>query len=104
MPIPNNFRSGPRPDHYNNHPSGVECIQIVQWFNFNLGNVIKYVWRSVIKDNPIEDLMKARQYLDFEIERLKSIFDVEEKRNKGDEATDSSHITHYFRNRVDRDQ
>lgn len=34
------------PSHYNKHPSGVECISITEWFNFNIGNAIKYLWRS----------------------------------------------------------
>ena len=59
------------PRHYNNHPSGVECIQITEWFSFNLGNVIKYVWRAGVKsDDPVEDLKKARWYLDREITRI----------------------------------
>lgn len=41
--------------------------------NFNRGNVIKYVSRAGHKDpnKELEDLEKARQYLDFEINRLK---------------------------------
>ena len=58
------------PVHYNEHPSGIECITIAQGFNFNLGNVIKYVWRAGLKDNKIKDLKKARFYLDQEINRL----------------------------------
>ena len=57
------------PDHYSRHPSGVECIQITEHFCFNLGNVIKYVWRSSEK-NGIEDLKKARWYIEREISRL----------------------------------
>lgn len=40
--------------------------------NFNLGNVIKYVARAGRKQGSTieEDLMKARQYLNFEIEYL----------------------------------
>lgn len=59
------------PDHYTWHPA-VECIAVTQWFNFNLGNVIKYVWRAGKKDSAtqLEDLRKARQYLDFEIGRI----------------------------------
>jgi hypothetical protein len=61
------------PPHYNKHPSGVECIEIVQHFNFNRGNTIKYVWRAGEKspEKEIEDLEKARWYLDKEIARLK---------------------------------
>ncbi len=59
------------PKHYTSHPSGIECITIAREFSYSLGCVIKYVWRAGLKsENPIEDLLKARQYLDFEIERL----------------------------------
>ena len=60
-----------RPKHYNSHPSGVECIQIVQHYNFNVGNAIKYLWRQGLKDSePSErDLKKAIQYIQFEIDR-----------------------------------
>ena len=57
------------PEHYNAHPSGVECIQVVQWMGFNVGNAIKYLWRADLKGNAIEDLQKARQYIDFELAR-----------------------------------
>jgi hypothetical protein len=59
------------PVHYNTHPSGVECIEIVQYFSFNVGNVIKYCWRAGLK-NPesLEDLKKAQFYLRREIARL----------------------------------
>lgn len=54
------------PKHYLSHPSGVECIQITKHYNFCIGNVIKYVWRCDHK-NGLEDLKKARWYLDQEI-------------------------------------
>ena len=57
------------PPHYTQHPSGVECIDITEHFNFCMGNAVKYIWRADQKDNPIEDLRKARWYLDREIER-----------------------------------
>jgi hypothetical protein len=56
------------PPHYQAHPSGVECIAIVEHMTFNLGNVVKYVWRADHK-NGLEDLRKARWYLDREIQR-----------------------------------
>lgn len=58
-----------RPAHYNGHPSGVECIQITEHMNFCLGNAIKYIWRADLKGKDIEDLRKARWYLDREIRR-----------------------------------
>lgn len=58
------------PPHYTAHPSGVECITIVEHFNFNRGNAIKYIWRASEKGNELEDLKKAAWYLQREIERL----------------------------------
>ncbi len=58
------------PPHYTKHKSGVECIQIVEHMNFCLGNSIKYIWRAGEKGDKIEDLKKARWYLDREIQRL----------------------------------
>jgi len=61
------------PKHYTSHPSGVECITVVRHMNFNLGNVIKYIWRAGHKDEAptIQDLEKAAWYLKDEIERRK---------------------------------
>jgi hypothetical protein len=57
------------PTHYTEHPSGIECIQITEHMGFNLGNAIKYIWRADLKNDAIEDLKKARWYLDREISR-----------------------------------
>lgn len=57
------------PSHYTSHPSGVECVDIAEHYNFNVGNTIKYLWRAGLKGDEIEDLKKARWYLDREIER-----------------------------------
>jgi hypothetical protein len=58
------------PAHYNVHRSGVECITVVRHMNFNLGNVVKYVWRAGEKGDALTDLRKAAFYLRDEIERL----------------------------------
>jgi len=58
------------PSHYTSHPSGVEAIQITRHMSYNLGNVVKYVWRADLKENAIQDLEKARFYLNDEINRL----------------------------------
>lgn len=60
------------PPHYTSHPSGVECIDIVEPMPFNVGNAIKYLWRAGLKDpaNPITDLKKAVWYVQREIKRL----------------------------------
>lgn len=63
------------PSHYND--GKIEVIDYIEdkGFNFNLGNVIKYVSRAGKKDEIVQDLKKAQWYLTREIERL-------EKENK----------------------
>ena len=58
------------PSHYQDHGSGIQCIQITEHMNFCLGNAIKYIWRAGLKNNAIEDLRKARWYIDREIARI----------------------------------
>ena len=67
----NKFHYDPvnHPSHYTKHPSGIECIQVTEHMNFNLGNAVKYIWRCQDK-NGIEDLEKAIWYIKREIERL----------------------------------
>lgn len=60
-----------KPPHYTEHPSGVECIDITEHMPFNLGNAIKYIWRSDLKGDAIENLEKAEFYIRREIERRK---------------------------------
>ena len=53
-----------------NHPShyqqGIEPIEVIEsWdLNFNLGNVIKYTLRAPYKENMVQDLEKAKWYLE----------------------------------------
>lgn len=58
------------PPHYTSHPSGVECIDVTEHYNFCVGNAIKYLWRAGLKNDAIEDLKKARWYVDREIQRI----------------------------------
>ena len=62
-----------RPAPYTQHPSGIECIQITEHMGFNLGNALKYIWRCDLKVDAIEDLKKARWYIDREIARLERL-------------------------------
>lgn len=59
------------PNHYQ-HPSGVECITVVEHFPFNIGNAIKYLWRAGSKPDvdTLIDYHKAIWYISREIERL----------------------------------
>lgn len=57
------------PSHYTSHPSGIETIEITKHESFLRGNILKYVLRAPYKNREVEDLRKARQYLDWEIAR-----------------------------------
>ncbi len=57
------------PSHYTSHPSGVECITVVEHMPFNIGNAIKYLWRCGQKGDEVEDLRKAAWYVEREIQR-----------------------------------
>ena len=57
------------PKHYTSHPSGVECITVTEHMGFNLGNAMKYIWRADLKDDAMQDLEKAKWYLEREIAR-----------------------------------
>lgn len=73
-----------KPEHRVNHPSyykdpsGVECITVARYRDFNIGNALKYLWRAGLKkeegisdiDKQIEDLQKAIFYINDEINKL----------------------------------
>lgn len=55
------------PKHYNSHPSGIECIEIIRHYTFDIGSAIKYLWRNGLKQEQgmdpvqkqVEDCLKA---------------------------------------------
>lgn len=59
--------------HYQNQ-KGYDVIDIVKDYslNFNKGNILKYVIRAGKKDDELLDLLKAKDYLDREIEFLRA--------------------------------
>lgn len=60
------------PSHYTAGRKYEPKDVIRDWeLNFNLGSAVKYISRAGRKGDKIEDLEKARQFLDFEIEALK---------------------------------
>ena len=61
------------PKHYNSDLSGVECIEVARYRNFNVGSALKYLWRCGLKNgnSDIQDLEKAVWYLNDEIKSLK---------------------------------
>jgi hypothetical protein len=58
------------PPHYK--AGGIETIDFIEAksLNYNLGNVIKYITRSDLKGNKLEDLQKAQWYLNREVSNL----------------------------------
>ena len=40
--------------------------------NFNLGSAVKYIARAGRKDDIVQELEKAKQFIDFEIEAIKA--------------------------------
>jgi hypothetical protein len=58
------------PSHYTTGSIEVKDYIADKNFNFFLGNVIKYVSRAGLKGDAVTDLKKARQYIDFELDRL----------------------------------
>ena len=62
-----------KPSHYNE--GAVECVEAIEasmsseeFKGYLKGNTIKYIWRYDYKGKPVEDLRKARWYLEKLIE------------------------------------
>ena len=76
-----NYDPVKHPEHYTY--GCIECIDYIfdKDLDFALGNAIKYVTRAGRKHSKgmndtakaIQDLQKAKQYIDFEIEHLKGL-------------------------------
>lgn len=72
------------PPHYNNHPSGIEVIEITEGMGFCVGNAVKYILRHNKKGTPKQDLEKALWYI-----KRKAPW-VETEYNIGDAVSDSN--------------
>lgn len=55
------------PGHYS-YPGGAQVIDITRHMGFLEGNVVKYVARAGRKGDKLEDLLKAKKYLEWAIE------------------------------------
>ena len=73
------FNEVDKPKHYAS--GNIECIDAIKesmghegFCCFCKGNVLKYLWRYQLKNNPIQDLQKAQWYLNklIETEKAKS--------------------------------
>lgn len=68
------------PKHYNSNGSGIECIDVVEWMPFNIGNAVKYLWRCEHKGADVEDLEKAVWYIQREIARRQALQPVRDRK------------------------
>lgn len=61
------------PSHYGGKDNPYEAIKVIEAWNlgFNLGNTVKYISRAGKKDAIVQDLEKAKWYLEREISKLK---------------------------------
>lgn len=60
------------PRHYNQHPSGIECIELIEHLPANLSHAFKYIWRCGLKqsETPLRDLKSALWYVRREQRRI----------------------------------
>lgn len=60
------------PKHYNQHPAGIECIEVIRHYTCDIANALKYLWRAGLKpemgkedaEKEVEDLKKALWYVE----------------------------------------
>ena len=80
--IKNKIDNVNHPPHYTwlKDKCGIEVIDITRHMDFDLGNVVKYVLRQGLKseegmsnkEKAVEDLKKARWYLDDKIKQIEN--------------------------------
>lgn len=66
------------PSHYGGENNPYEAIKVINaWTSdFYIGNILKYICRAGKKESEIEDLKKARWYLDHKIKLLQDKADA----------------------------
>ena len=67
------------PNHYNWIP-GIECVDVVEHFEFNIGSAIKYLWRAPTKQprEAIVDLRKAIFLIQRQIDSMTAFMEAPE--------------------------
>lgn len=77
------------PEHYNRlNPQPKDVIRA--WgLNFNLGSAVKYISRAGHKDDIVQDLKKAQEFIQFEIDAIEG---ARAERKEGNGYTEV-HIT-----------
>lgn len=62
----------PQSKYYDHHVEVIDIIHAVYPDDYNMGNVVKYVLRAPTKGNELQDLKKARMYLDWAIKAMEA--------------------------------
>lgn len=75
------------PEHYNRLDPQPKDIIRAWGLNFNLGNAVKYVARAGHKDDIVQDLKKAQEYIQFEIDAI----EVERKKAENKKVNEMLH-------------
>lgn len=90
------------PEHYNRlNPQPKDVIRA--WgLNFNLGSAVKYISRAGHKDDIVQDLKKAREFLSFEIEALEAERGVTEEAKPEGEQEKALRFYRAFRGLVSK--
>ena len=72
FPVPEPTDAVDHPAHYGGADNPYEAIKVIEAWNlgFNLGNAVKYISRHEHKGTALEDLKKAKWYLEREIQGL----------------------------------
>lgn len=62
------------PAHYNQHPAGIECIDVIAPMVLCIGTAVKHLWRAGLKPGAedVQDVEKAIFYLQYHLEQLKN--------------------------------
>lgn len=98
------------PKHYTGaHSEGMECIELVEYMTFCGGNAVKYLWRSGLKGSKVEDLQKARWYVEraeafvafYEGDDFRNQFDLHKKACAGFPTLVASAMMHVIREDYD---
>lgn len=64
-----------KPDYYGGKDNPYEVVKVINalGLNFELGNTLKYIARFKKKGNPLQDLKKAKEYLEMEIKKWEKL-------------------------------
>lgn len=82
-----NYDAVHKPAHYTEGRKFEPKDVIRDWgLNFNLGSSLKYIARAGRKDDIVQDLSKAKEYIQFEIDAILA------ERAENDDAVDAIHL------------